>query len=359
MNEVVSQPENRPIAPIVQFKRDMEAMVARELDMLDDKAKSRMKSAAIVAVTKDPDLLMADRQSFMGAIRMCAQHGVTPDGNEATLQVYNTKVKGANGQEAWVKKVTYLPMVRGIVNRVERSGKIKPFYAEVVYEGEAFSIDTSHGDRRPVHTYDPMRRGADKDIIGAYSVARYVDGVVDCEPMPRAEIEKVKASAKTKNVWDGWFSEKAKVAVMKRHSKRLPLSAEDMDFILNRDETDFDQPRDITPPTAKPNLAQRLASNSVGSIDTPAEAVDRAEVIQEAEVADEPFQSANPQEAATDAPYRALAANGAPGSVAFDRGVSAFDEGQPITSCAYDLSEAKADAEDWCAGWCGAERAKA
>lgn len=57
--------------------------------------------------------------------------------------------------------------------------------------------------------------------------------------------------------------------------------------------------------------------------------------------------------------FRAVAENGAPGSVAFDRGASAFDEGQPITSCAYDLSEAKAEAEDWCAGWCGAERARA
>lgn len=359
MNEVVSQQENRPIAPIVQFKRDMEAMVARELDMLDDKAKSRMKSAAIVAVTKDPDLLMADRQSFMGAIRMCAQHGVTPDGNEATLQVYNTKVKGPNGQEVWVKKVTYLPMIRGIVNRITRSGKIKLFYADVVYADEEFRIDTTHGDRRPVHSYDPMRRGADKDMIGAYSVAVYDDGTTDCEPMPRAEIEKVKASAKTKNVWDGWFSEKAKVAVMKRHSKRLPLSAEDMDFILNRDETDFDQPRDITPETTKPNLAQRLASNSVEKIDTPAEAADRAEGIQEAEVADGASQAANPPEAATAAPYRALAANGAPGSTAFDRGASAFDEGQPITACPYDLNEAKAEAEDWCAGWCGAERARA
>jgi len=358
VNEVVNQQENRPPSPIVQFKRDMEAMVVRELDMLDDKAKSRMKSAAIVAVTKDPDLLMADRQSFMGAIRMCAQHGVTPDGNEATLQVYNTKVKLPDGREQWVKKVTYLPMVRGIVNRVERSGKIKPFYAEVVYEGEAFSIDTSHGDRRPVHAYDPMRRGADEDIIGAYSVARYVDGVVDCEPMPRAEIEKVKASAKTKNVWDGWFSEKAKVAVMKRHSKRLPLSAEDMDFILNRDETDFDQPRDITPPAAKPNLAQRLASNSVEKINMPAETVGRAEGVQEAEVADGPSQAANPPEAAPDAPYRALAANGAPNGDAWTKGATAFHEGKPITSCPYDPDEAKADAEDWCGGWCGAELAR-
>lgn len=331
MNEVATQ--DRPLHPMVAFKRDMEAMVARELDMLDDKAKSRMKSAAIVAVTKDPDLLLADRQSFMGAIRMCAQHGVTPDGNEATLQVYNTKAKGADGREVWVKKVTYLPMIRGIVNRVQRSGKIKLFYAEVVYSDETFRIDATQGDRRPVHDYDPMRRGADKDIIGAYSVAVYQDGTTDCEPMPREQIEKVKASAKTKNAWDGWYSEKAKVAVMKRHAKRLPLSAEDMDFILNRDETDFDQapPRDVTPQPEAPrkNLAQRLAEPEVvtGEIMPP-----------------EPHWT------------EGVAWDGAfPGSDEFQQGADAFAAGKPVTDCPYDGDMDKAI--DWLGGWHGAQRA--
>jgi recombination protein RecT len=230
--------------PIIAFKRDMELVVSRELTMLDANSKSRMQSAAVVAVTKDPDLLLADRASFMAAIRMCAGHGVIPDGVEATLQVYNAKVK-INGREEWIKKVTYLPMIRGIQNRVMRSGKVDLFYAEVVYENETFTIDTSQGDRRPVHNPDWFNRGG--DVVGAYSVVKYSNGTIDCEPMSRSEIEKIKAVAKTKNVWDNWFEEKAKVAVMKRHSKRLPLSAEDLEFIMNREESDFDQPRDVTP----------------------------------------------------------------------------------------------------------------
>lgn len=331
MNDLTTQ--ERSASPMVQFKRDMEAMVARELDMLDDKAKSRMKSAAVVAVTKDPELLLADRQSFMGAIRMCAQHGVTPDGNEATLQVYNTKAKGANGQEIWVKKVTYLPMIRGIVNRVIRSGKIKLFYAEVVYAEEVFKIDTTHGDRRPMHDHDPMRRGADAALIGAYSVAVYEDGTTDCEPMPRNEIDKVRASAKTGKVWEGWFSEKAKVAVMKRHSKRLPLSAEDMDFILNREETDFDQsPRDVTPPSEAPreNLAQKLTRPIV----------DLAAIQEQA-------QALSPID------YATLNTDDAfPGSDAWAAGMTAFQDGKPITSCPYDEMQA---ATDFVGGYRGAE----
>lgn len=258
--------DGQVIHPMIAFKRDLEAMVMGELTMLDDTARARMKNAAVVAVTKDPELLGADRQSFMMAIRMCASHGVIPDGNEAVLQVYNTKIKRPDGKEDWVKKVTYLPMVRGIINRVQRSGKIRIFYAEIVCDGEEFRLDLSRGDRRPLHEFDPMRRSA--NIIGAYSVATYDDGTVDTEPMPRAEIDKVRNVAKTKNVWDGWFGEKAKVAVMKRHAKRLPLSAEDMDFIINREETDFSLAKDVTP---KKSGFQRMAAQARGQIDKPAD----------------------------------------------------------------------------------------
>lgn len=324
--------DSRPTLPIVQFKRDIENMVARELDMLDDKAKSRMKSAAIVAVGKDPGLLVADRQSFMMAIRMCASHGVVPDGNEATLQTYDTKVKRADGKEEWVKKVTYLPMVRGIINRVQRSGKIRIFYAEVVCEGEQFTLDLSHGDRRPVHVFNPMLRS--KNILGAYSVATYDDGTVDTEPMPMAEIAKVRAVAKTDKVWSAWESEKCKVAVLKRHSKRLPLSAEDMDFILNREETDFEQARDVTPKESP--LAQFVKQERAAQIDQkPVEAV---------------------------APHwtESIAwADAFPGSAAWDQGSEAFASGKPSTDCPYDgdTDVARAEASAWLGGWHGARRA--
>ena len=333
--------ENKPLVPIVQFKRDMDNMVAKELDMLDDKAKSRMKNAAVVAVTKDPDLLLADRSSFMMAIRMCASHGVIPDGNEAVLQVYNTKAKGANGQEIWIKKVTYLPMIRGIVNRVLRSGKVNLFWADVVYEGEQFTIDTSNGDRKPLHIYDPMRRGDDKNIIGAYSVAVNTNGTTDCEVMPLSEIQKVRNAAKTKNVWDGWFSEKAKVAVMKRHSKRLQLSAEDMDFIQNRDETDFDQsPRDVTPEPSAPrvNLAQRLQNKPQDS-----EAL-TGEVMPPEE--DELHWTAS-------VPY----GEAFPGSDAFSEGAKAFVAGLKVIHCPHEADRNLAI--EWIGGWMGAQEAKA
>lgn len=333
--------------PIVQFKHDMDAMVLKELDTLDDRAKSRMKSAALVAVTKDPDLLLADRQSFMAAIRMCANHGVLPDGIEATLQVYNTKVKDAAGNEKWVKKVTYLPMIRGIINRVQGSGHYKLFWSDVVYSGEAFRIDRSTGERRPVHEIESeFSRGDDADIVGAYSVAISKDGVIDCEAMSLKEIGKVRAVAKTKNVWDGWFSEKARVAVMKRHAKRLMLTAHDLEFILNREETDFDL-KDVTPENQKPrqNLAQRLAKR---------DEIDQRPVVEPEDVSQDPEdkQSDEPDEHWTDT---IDTSDAFPGSDEFTEGVKAQHAGLPRTACPNRTDEKKA--ADWLGGWDQAKEA--
>lgn len=342
MSEVTTQ---EPMNPMIAFKRDLTAFTGKELGFLDDKTRERMKSAAIVAVTKDPDLLLADRQSFMSELRRCADYGVIPDGVQAVLQVYNTKIKLPSGEEKWIKKVTLLPMIRGIIERVQRSGKVKIFYAEVVYDGEAFRIDQTHGDRRPAHEFDPMRRGADKDIIGAYSVAVYKDGTTDCEVMPRDQIMKVRAVAKTKNVWDGWLPEKAKVAVMKRHSKRLPLSADDLEFILNRDETDFTQMKDVTPED-RPNLAQHIARQPTAAPERPEDGDTIDGQAQDAPAA---------QPALSD---EEIERDAFPGSDAFTHGADAFNDGKPETDCPYDLSEARQEAVDWCGGWRQARRAK-
>lgn len=311
------------VAPIVQFKRDVEMVVTRDLTMLDDRAKAKMMSAAVVAVTRDPELLQADRQSFMGALRMCAQHGVVPDGVEATLQVYNTEVRKGE----WVKKVTYLPMIRGIINRVLRSSKVSLFYAEVVHEGEAFTLDTSRGDRRPSHALDHFSRKG--PILGAYSVAKYADGTVDCEVVGMADLEKIRKVAKTQKVWDGWFAEKAKVAVMKRHAKRLPLSAEDLDFIINPGETDFDQ-RDVTPADTTQDRLLRVAQERRRASET-------QEPLLTGEVMDDA--PAGPQFDATDIME---------GSVEYVDGRKAAEAGMKES---HNPFEANPEYSDWLAGY--------
>lgn len=332
------------IHPIAQFRKDVKAALP-SFGLRNEREQERMSSVLMVAVEKDPALVFADRQSLIAAVRQCANQGLVPDGNEAVLQVYNTKVS-VNGKDQWIKKVQYQPMVRGIINRVQRSGMVLAFWAEVVYEGEDFRIDTSEGDRRPVHEIaNYFVRGDDSKIIGAYSVAKLKNGTIDCEPMPRSEIEKVRKVAKTDKVWSGWFSEKAKVAVMRRHSKRLPLSAEDLDMILNRggDEHDLDKdPRDITPESKEPyrTLAQRLQEG-----DKAPEAPETPE-----DEKDAPIEGEVTTHWTDVVPY-----DGAfPGSPEFTAGKKAYADKKPYTDNPYADEEEKA--VDWAGGWKQAEK---
>lgn len=255
------------MSDMTTFKREV-TLTIKDME-LDSALANRMRSVVVAAVVKNPELISADRQTFWAAVRQCASHGLVPDGNEATLQTYNTKLT-RDGKEQWVKAVQYQPMIRGITSRVLRSGKIEVFYAEVVYEGESFMINMEQGDRRPKHEgINWFDRG--EKIVGAYAVAKYANGSVDCEPLQMKDIEKIRGVAKTQKVWDTWFSEKAKVAAMRRLSKRLPLAAEDHEMIINADEHDFAL-RDVTP-APRPAFKEMLSSDEVPQLEKSPEEV--------------------------------------------------------------------------------------
>lgn len=309
--EQVTQEKQR--SPLVQLKHEAKSLLPDF--MPDEKSQKRMQNVLMVAVEKDSQLLFADRQSLFSAVRQCANQGLVPDGNEATLQVYNTK-QGDN----WIKKVQYQPMVRGIINRVLRSGKVTSFWADVVYKGEEFSIDTSQGDRRPHHVKaNEFDRGEDADIVGVYAVAKMDNGSIDCEPLSRKEIEKIRKSAKTQKVWEAWFTEKAKVAALRRLSKRLPLSSEDMAMIMNEGEHDLDEapPKDITPTEAGPTLSQRIKNEEPEPLD--------GEIVQEQEqIIDEE-------------------------EPAYGEGMGAAEDGKAISTCPYMNDPHKM--QHWMAGY--------
>ena len=226
-------------APIVEFKRQLDK-VAEELPSSPDFPIDKMKSVAVVAVSKAPDLMHADRASLFNAIRECASAGLLPDGNEATLQVYNTK----QGDE-WIKKVQFMPMVRGILKRIRNSNKVKTIWAEVVREGEDFTLSFVGGERIINHEHNPMNRTG--KIVGAYAVSALTNGATEIEVMNRDDLDRVRKSAKTQKVWEAWEAEKCKVAVLRRLSKRLPVASSDLNIIMG-DEHDFTQRvREVVP----------------------------------------------------------------------------------------------------------------
>ena len=143
-------------------------------------------------------------------------------------------------------------------------GEIKHVKAELVYEGDTFEFNGV--DEKPKHSYDPFKDYKDRGKFrGAYCLALLNDGTYKVEFMPAVEIFKIKASAKTKKVWDAWFEEMAKKTVIKRAAKMWPKNNKVMNAIHylneNGEGVDFNSVPQESNPTEKTVDAEKLITD--------------------------------------------------------------------------------------------------
>lgn len=92
------------------------------------------------------------------------------------------------------------------------------FDMQNVHEGDAFSFNKESGKVIYSHKInDPF--ALDKKIIGTYCIIKNVRGEF-LETLNMQDIEKMKAVATTKNIWNDWQSEMVLKSVIKRACKR-------------------------------------------------------------------------------------------------------------------------------------------
>ena len=161
-----------------------------------------------------------------------------PDKREAALVIF----KGT---------VQYMPMIAGILKRVRNSGEVASIASQLVYRKDVFRYWVD-GDGEHIQ-HEPLMFGERGDIVGAYGVAKTKDGAVYIEVMTKADIEKVRSVSRAKNSgpWSDWWEEMARKTVLRRLSKRLPMST-DIEDVIRREEEQF---VDTGPAPARPRLA--------------------------------------------------------------------------------------------------------
>lgn len=221
------------VAPITQFKQQLTAMSSQFGVALPSHIKpEKFQRVVLTVVQSTPDLLEADRQSLFDSCIKCASDGLIPDGREAALTVFNTKVK-RGGRDEWIKKVQYIPMLAGIQKRVRNSGLIDSIQAHVIYENDTFEWEQGFDERIVHKPFFPGDRGK---AVGVYAIAKFKDGTYQFEVMDVAEIERIRASSKTGQFgpWKDWWAEMARKSVFKRLAKWLPLDA-DVDDLIEYD----------------------------------------------------------------------------------------------------------------------------
>lgn len=176
------------------------------------------------AVLANPDLIVANRRSLIAACMKSAMDGLMPDGREAVLNVYNTKLKDKqSGREQWVKMAQYLPMVGGLIKSLYESGQVSMVDAAAVFEKDRFLF--RRGDA-PVLEHEPTFEDDPGKVKCAYVVVRMTSGEIKREVMFRRDIEAVrkvsKAGDSESSPWAKWYEQMAIKSVIKRAVKQLP-----------------------------------------------------------------------------------------------------------------------------------------
>lgn len=161
----------------------------------------RFTRALLTAVMASPDIANADHQSVILAAIRCAQDGLLPDGREAAIVVFNTKVK-VDGKDTWVSKAQYLPMIGGLRKALADHGWT--LRTRVVYQGDEF--DFTEEPPSIMHKPAPFTEGRG-ELIYVYAIATHKDGRRIQRVVFPDEIAKRKAVAKSKNVWESWPAE--------------------------------------------------------------------------------------------------------------------------------------------------------
>lgn len=205
------------------------------------------------ALQMNPDLAIANRGSFFSEALKCAQDGLLPDGREALLQTFKTK----DGPPS----VKYMPMTTGLLKKIRNSGEMSSMTLQCVKEKDKFEYWIDETGEHLKHI--PLMTGDRGKLTHAYMIAKMKDGGMYFEIMDFNEIEQVRnvSRAKDSGPWRQWYEEMAKKTVLRRGSKRLPMST-DLDSIIKADDEIF-MPETTEPVAVEPKVKSSRLSKIV------------------------------------------------------------------------------------------------
>lgn len=206
------------ITPMDAFRRTVTAMSTEFSAALPAQIPTeRFIRTALTAIQMNPGLLTADRRSLLGACMRAAQDGLLLDGREAALVTF--------GAKGGTPTVQYMPMIAGILKKLHQSGAIASLSAHVAHEHDQFEYELGDNERIVHRPQLDADRGK---VIAVYAIARTKDGAIYREVMSFAEVERVRASSRSRGSgpWTDWWDEMARKTVIRRLAKRLPSASE-------------------------------------------------------------------------------------------------------------------------------------
>lgn len=190
----------------------------------------RLIKVLLSATSRNPKLLECTFMSITQSLMVAGELGLELGGilGEAYLVPFrNYKAPGLKKGE-YLTEAQCIPGYRGIIALARRSGEIESIAAHVVYHGEEFDLNLAEAFVNHKPNLDADDDPQDKDIRGAYVLAKFKGGGRQLEWMTRGQLEKVRKLSKAGNSgpWVDHYAEMCRKTVVRRASKYWPLSSE-------------------------------------------------------------------------------------------------------------------------------------
>ena len=192
---------------------------------------------AIQAIQKNSMLAGCAPHTVQNAVINVAAVGLTlnpADGYAYLVPEYNKATK----QNECQLRISF----KGLIKAATDTGSVMWVKAEIVRDNDQFEYQGPC--EKPNHIMNPFSdRG---EVVGVYCIAKTREGEFLVDVMSKDEIDQCKACAKTQSVWDNWYGEMAKKAIIKRASKTWPRTEKSsvlhkaIEVINEREGGDFD-----------------------------------------------------------------------------------------------------------------------
>jgi len=184
-------------------KGQLELAMAKHLDP------DRMIRLALTAATRNPKLFECTQESIGLSLLTASQLGIEPNGRDGHLVPYG-------------KQCQFIPDYKGLIKLAYRNPRVQSFHATAVRTNDEF--DFQYGTESYIRHRPALSNPG--ELVCAYAICKLKDAEAQFVVMGKEAIEKRKAKAMTKNVWEAWPDEMWAKTAIKSLSKFVPLGGE-------------------------------------------------------------------------------------------------------------------------------------
>jgi len=206
-------------------------------------------NSVLLEITKskaDPkkDLSVCTPLSILTAVKQAVDLGLEIDGRKHGHLIKRNINVGTKDNPKWVAECQFQVGYAGFIYAIKRALPDINIVVNLVKQGDIFQINKNNDLDEYTHTYKDPFAGQDK-IIGGYCYISFTlngNKYAKIETMSKQEIDKIKSCAKSTDIWDKWYEEKAKVAIIRRACKILfaGLNNDKLNNLVNKDNEDYD-----------------------------------------------------------------------------------------------------------------------